>query len=256
MAPAVPSLTTPPPRPRHDHHQWWPIDQPLPRPHPRTMRRAARNAPGRPRRLERAGWSNGVAGHVRGVQRRHRVPHVPLRRLVRTYDRTNVAFEIDEIDPEAGIGWSVLIRGWARAVVGSYDLVNLWQMEGVEPWATGARTSSSRSRRTPSPAGPSRPPSPSDVGGARKLDRRPPISLDCRSWLGQHHQGHLGYLSGRGARSVVVTYALVGDHICYRSPSTTTSPSTRRGQRSASPSTDTSSPGWRTSREGRSTRSK
>src|SRR5829696_1212908 len=54
-------------------------------------------------------------------------------------DRTNVAFEIDEIDPEAGIGWSVLVRGWARAVVGSYDLVNLWQMEGVEPWATGAR---------------------------------------------------------------------------------------------------------------------
>jgi len=54
-------------------------------------------------------------------------------------DRTNVAFEIDEVDQDAGTGWSVLVRGWARAVVGSYDLVTLWQMDGVVPWATGTR---------------------------------------------------------------------------------------------------------------------
>jgi nitroimidazol reductase NimA-like FMN-containing flavoprotein (pyridoxamine 5'-phosphate oxidase superfamily) len=54
-------------------------------------------------------------------------------------DRTNVAFEIDEVDQDAGTGWSVLVRGWAQAVVGSYDLVTLWQMDGVVPWATGTR---------------------------------------------------------------------------------------------------------------------
>ena len=54
-------------------------------------------------------------------------------------DRTNVAFEIDEVDQEAGTGWSVLVRGRAQAVVGSYDLVTLWQMDGVVPWATGTR---------------------------------------------------------------------------------------------------------------------
>jgi nitroimidazol reductase NimA-like FMN-containing flavoprotein (pyridoxamine 5'-phosphate oxidase superfamily) len=54
-------------------------------------------------------------------------------------DRTNVAFEIDEIDQDAGTGWSVLARGRAEAVVGSYDLVTLWQMDGVVPWATGTR---------------------------------------------------------------------------------------------------------------------
>jgi hypothetical protein len=54
--------------------------------------------------------------------------------------------------------------------------------------------------------------------GGPATDQRPPISLDCRIWLGQHHQGHLGYLSGRGAQSVVVTYALVGDHILLQVP--------------------------------------
>ena len=63
-------------------------------------------------------------------------PYGALSALV---DRTNVAFEIDEVDQEAGTGWSVLVCGWAHAVVGSYDLVTLWQMDGVVPWATGTR---------------------------------------------------------------------------------------------------------------------
>jgi hypothetical protein len=54
-------------------------------------------------------------------------------------------------------------------------------------------------------------------GGAED-HRRQPIPRDCRSWLGQHHEGRLGYLSGRGPQSVVVTYALVGDHILLRVP--------------------------------------
>ena len=52
---------------------------------------------------------------------------------------TIVAFEIDEVDQDAGTGWSVLVQGRAQAVAGSYDLERLWQMEGVAPWATGTR---------------------------------------------------------------------------------------------------------------------
>ena len=49
-------------------------------------------------------------------------------------------------------------------------------------------------------------------------DQRQPISSDCRIWLGEHHEGRLGYVSGRGPRSVVVTYALVGDQILLQVP--------------------------------------
>ena len=52
---------------------------------------------------------------------------------------TNVAFEIDEVDLDAGTGWSVLVRGRAQAVVRLYDQVNIWQMAAVVPWATGTR---------------------------------------------------------------------------------------------------------------------
>lgn len=52
---------------------------------------------------------------------------------------TNVAFEIDDIDMEAGTGWSVLVRGRARAVTSTYTLSNLWKLEGIVPWATGTR---------------------------------------------------------------------------------------------------------------------
>jgi hypothetical protein len=51
-----------------------------------------------------------------------------------------------------------------------------------------------------------------------EADQRQPTLRDCRSWLGQRHEGRLGYLSGRGKQSVVVTYALVGDHILLQVP--------------------------------------
>ena len=56
------------------------------------------------------------------------------------------------------------------------------------------------------------------MSGGPEADQRPPISIDCRIWLGQHQQGRFGYLSGRGAQSVIVTYALVGDHILLQVP--------------------------------------
>lgn len=63
-------------------------------------------------------------------------PYGALSRLV---EPTNVAFEVDDIDLTAGTGWSVLVRGRAQAVTSSFELANLWRLEGAVPWATGSR---------------------------------------------------------------------------------------------------------------------
>jgi nitroimidazol reductase NimA-like FMN-containing flavoprotein (pyridoxamine 5'-phosphate oxidase superfamily) len=52
---------------------------------------------------------------------------------------TMVAFEIDDIQSEAGIGWSVLVRGRAQPVTRSFDLATLWGKQEMVPWATGTR---------------------------------------------------------------------------------------------------------------------
>jgi len=36
---------------------------------------------------------------------------------------------------------------------------------------------------------------------------------ECKAWVCSHHEGRLGYQSGRGHRSVVVFYAVAGDQI-------------------------------------------
>jgi nitroimidazol reductase NimA-like FMN-containing flavoprotein (pyridoxamine 5'-phosphate oxidase superfamily) len=48
-----------------------------------------------------------------------------------------VAFEIDDIDPAARRGWSVLIQGPAHHVTG--DEEEAVRRTGVEPWAPGDR---------------------------------------------------------------------------------------------------------------------
>jgi nitroimidazol reductase NimA-like FMN-containing flavoprotein (pyridoxamine 5'-phosphate oxidase superfamily) len=53
--------------------------------------------------------------------------------------RTNVAFEIDDIDAEHGTGWSVLVRGSAQAVLQPRQLERLWSDEATVPWAAGTR---------------------------------------------------------------------------------------------------------------------
>ena len=53
--------------------------------------------------------------------------------------RTNVAFEIDDIDAEHGTGWSVLVRGSAQAVVQARHLERLWSDDATVPWAAGTR---------------------------------------------------------------------------------------------------------------------
>jgi hypothetical protein len=48
-------------------------------------------------------------------------------------------------------------------------------------------------------------------------ERRLPATT-CRALLTQHHEGRLGYRSGRGPRSVVVRYATLDDRIVFRVP--------------------------------------
>jgi len=51
--------------------------------------------------------------------------------------------------------------------------------------------------------------------------RRPTRSLsdgECRDWLTSHREGRLAYQTGRGPRSVVVSYAVTERHIMFRLP--------------------------------------
>ena len=41
---------------------------------------------------------------------------------------------------------------------------------------------------------------------------------ECRTWLDHHSEGQLGYIGGRGARSVVVSYAVTDDQIIFLVP--------------------------------------
>ena len=45
-----------------------------------------------------------------------------------------------------------------------------------------------------------------------------PISRDSRTWLDQHHEGTLSYMSGCGPRSVTISYAVVGEEILLQVP--------------------------------------
>jgi nitroimidazol reductase NimA-like FMN-containing flavoprotein (pyridoxamine 5'-phosphate oxidase superfamily) len=41
---------------------------------------------------------------------------------------------------------------------------------------------------------------------------------ECRSWLDHHSEGQLGYIGGRGPRSIVVSYAVTDDQILFLVP--------------------------------------
>lgn len=47
----------------------------------------------------------------------------------------------------------------------------------------------------------------------RRLSRR-----ECEDWLTSHGEGRLAYTSGRGPRSVVVSYSMAGEQIVVRLP--------------------------------------
>ena len=55
--------------------------------------------------------------------------------------------------------------------------------------------------------------------GERTVDNTRGMSYgECRIWLDHHSEGQLGYIGGRGARSVVVSYAVTGDQILFLVP--------------------------------------
>jgi uncharacterized protein len=63
-------------------------------------------------------------------------PYGVLSELVRP---TDVAVEIDELDQESRQGWSVVVQGRAKGVAEPDQLVGMWTVGGVVPWASGIR---------------------------------------------------------------------------------------------------------------------
>ena len=63
-------------------------------------------------------------------------PYGVLSELVRP---TDVALEIDELDQESRQGWSVLVQGRAQGIAEPDQLVRMWAVGGVVPWASGVR---------------------------------------------------------------------------------------------------------------------
>ena len=56
-------------------------------------------------------------------------------------------------------------------------------------------------------------------GRGRKVDDTRGMSYgECRIWLDHHSEGELGYIGGRGPRSVVVSYAVTEDQILFLVP--------------------------------------
>ena len=57
-----------------------------------------------------------------------------------------------------------------------------------------------------------------DSGATNVDDARDMSYGECRIWLDHHSEGQLGYICGRGPRSVVVTYAVTDDQIMFLVP--------------------------------------
>jgi uncharacterized protein len=63
-------------------------------------------------------------------------PYGVLSELIRP---TDVALEIDELDQESRRGWSVVVQGRAQGVAEPAQLVRMWTVGGLVPWASGVR---------------------------------------------------------------------------------------------------------------------
>jgi nitroimidazol reductase NimA-like FMN-containing flavoprotein (pyridoxamine 5'-phosphate oxidase superfamily) len=63
-------------------------------------------------------------------------PYGVLSELIRP---TEVALEIDELDQNNRRGWSVVVQGRAQAVAEPDELVRMWTVGDVVPWAAGVR---------------------------------------------------------------------------------------------------------------------
>ncbi len=93
-------------------------------------------------RTGRVGWSSGGAPQLFPVSYAlydgdlvfRTSPYGRLAELVRP---TAVAFEVDEVDEDAGSAWSVVVHGLARAVLLPLHLTTLWARPDIQPWAPG-----------------------------------------------------------------------------------------------------------------------
>ena len=63
-------------------------------------------------------------------------PHGIISELIRP---TDVALQIDGLDEQHRSGWSVLVQGRAEAVAEPAEMVRLWSVDGLVPWAPGVR---------------------------------------------------------------------------------------------------------------------
>jgi nitroimidazol reductase NimA-like FMN-containing flavoprotein (pyridoxamine 5'-phosphate oxidase superfamily) len=61
--------------------------------------------------------------------------------LLQAASHANVAFQVDQVDPIARAGWSVLVRGLAEEVTDRHreELVESTHATGATPWAPGDR---------------------------------------------------------------------------------------------------------------------
>jgi nitroimidazol reductase NimA-like FMN-containing flavoprotein (pyridoxamine 5'-phosphate oxidase superfamily) len=94
--------------------------------------------------MGRVAWSAGSLQHILPVSYAMHVGNVvfrtsPYGALAHLEHPTNVAFEIDHVDQEAGTGWSVVVQGRAQGVVLPQELLSLWARHDIVPWAPGTR---------------------------------------------------------------------------------------------------------------------
>ena len=94
--------------------------------------------------MGRVAWSAGGLQYILPVSYAMHVGNVvfrtsPYGALAHLKHRTNVAFEIDQVDQAAGTGWSVVVQGSADGVALSQELVALWARSDIVPWAPGTR---------------------------------------------------------------------------------------------------------------------
>ncbi len=64
-------------------------------------------------------------------------PQSVLSELVRP---TDVALEVDELDPDTRTGWSIVVYGQARGVAATSEIAHLWESLDLVPWAPGGRS--------------------------------------------------------------------------------------------------------------------
>lgn len=63
-------------------------------------------------------------------------PYGVLSELIRP---RKVALHVDELDEGSRSGWSVLVRGTVHPVASPSELVRLWTVDDLSPWADGVR---------------------------------------------------------------------------------------------------------------------